>query len=95
MPLFTIEQRETMHTKERAHYYPIRGSPKLHSHIRKQLQRKRIKAMIFSTHDLTSAMSLRTASFVGKAGIAPFSVTVRAPQALAKRRASLNRSSSW
>lgn len=46
------------------------------------------------THDLTSATSLRTASFVGKAGIAPFSVTVRAPQAFAKRRASLNRSSS-
>lgn len=57
-------------------------------------KRKKKKAMKIFTHDLTSATSLRTASFVGKAGIAPFSVTVRAPQAFAKRRASLNRSSS-
>lgn len=38
--------------------------------------------------------SCKTASFVGSAGIAPLCVTVRAPQAFAKRRASLNRSSS-
>ena len=36
----------------------------------------------------------RTVFFVGSAGIAPLSVTVRAPQAFAKSKASLNRSSS-
>ena len=35
-----------------------------------------------------------TASFVGRAGMAPLSVTVRAPQAFAKRRASRSRCSS-
>lgn len=38
-------------------------------------------------------MAFRTASVVGKAGIAPLSVTVNAPQALANLRASLNLSS--
>lgn len=42
----------------------------------------------------TGSKSFRTASFVGSAGIAPLSVTVRAPQAFAKSRASLSRFSS-
>lgn len=39
-------------------------------------------------------MASRTAFFVGRAGIAPLSVTVMAPQAFAKYKASLNRFSS-
>uniref|UniRef100_A0A2P2JXT6 Uncharacterized protein n=1 Tax=Rhizophora mucronata TaxID=61149 RepID=A0A2P2JXT6_RHIMU len=38
-------------------------------------------------------MTFNTASLVGKAGIAPLSFTVNAPQALANFRASLNLSS--
>uniref|UniRef100_A0A2P2J3M2 Fructokinase n=1 Tax=Rhizophora mucronata TaxID=61149 RepID=A0A2P2J3M2_RHIMU len=45
-------------------------------------------------HALASPRSFRTASLVGSAGIAPLSITVAAPQAFAKRRASLNRFSS-
>lgn len=41
-----------------------------------------------------SSKALSTASLVGKAGIAPLSITVSAPQALANLRASLNRPSS-
>lgn len=39
-------------------------------------------------------MTFNTASFVGKAGIAPLSITVNAPQPLANLRAFLSRSSS-
>ena len=38
-------------------------------------------------------MTFITASLIGKAGIAPLSVTVNAPQALANFRASLSSSS--
>lgn len=47
-----------------------------------------------SSHAAAFGKIWRTASFVGSAGIAPLCVTVRAPHAFAKRRASLNRFSS-
>lgn len=46
-------------------------------------------------HAATLGKNWRTASFVGRAGMAPLSITVRAPQALAKARASCNRFSSF
>lgn len=52
-------------------------------------------AFVDSFHDADEdLMSFSTASFVGRAGIAPLSVTVMAPQAFANRSASLNRFSS-
>lgn len=45
-------------------------------------------------HALSFCKNWRTASFVGRAGMAPLSVTVRAPVALAKSRDSRNRFSS-
>lgn len=41
------------------------------------------------------SMAFVTASLDGKAGIAPLSITVNPPQALANLRASLSRSSSY
>lgn len=46
-------------------------------------------------HATVLSKAFMTASAVGKAGIAPLSVTVIAPQAFAKLRASLNRCSSY
>lgn len=43
----------------------------------------------------TESKAFSTASLVGKAGIAPLSITVSAPQALANLRASLKGPSCW
>lgn len=43
-----------------------------------------------SSHPATFVKMLWTASLVGKAGIAPFSVTVKAPHAFAKRIAAFS-----